>query len=255
MSEPGPEDGDPGGRGSSAGTATARVAGGVVCLDAPGSRWLATGHDGGYRAADAAYNVAVPEGFDRTDLVAYARSRRETAGFDAPGPTLLTGVDAAHARGARSGPVTVLATAGVSNPAALSVGERERRDRYAGVPEVHDEPAGTVNLLVHTARALDDGALATLLGVVVETKAATLLSTTGFPGTTTDAAVVGCDSDDDPAQFAGSATEVGAAARACTREAVRASLDARYAETELPASVADAEHGVATTREATVFEL
>ena len=251
MSDPGERRGDD----ASTAGATANVADGVVCLDAPGSRWLATGHDGGYRAADAAYNVAVPEGFDRTDLVAYARSRRETAGFDAPGPTLLTGVDAAHARGARSGPVTVLATAGVSNPAALSVGERERRDRYAGVPEVHDEPAGTVNLLVHTARALDDGALATLLGVVVEAKTATLLSTTGFPGTTTDAAVVGCDSDDDPAQFAGSATEVGAAARACTREAVRASLDARYAETELPASVADAEHGVATTREATVFEL
>ena len=250
MSDPGERRGDD----ASTAGATANVADGVVCLDAPGSRWLATDHDGGYRDANAAYNVAVLKGFDRTDLAAYARARREEAGFDAPGPTLLTGVDAAHARGARSGPVTVVATAGVSNPAALPVGEREDGG-YEGVPEVHDGPAGTVNLLVHTARALDDGALATLLGVVVETKAATLLSTTGFSGTTTDAAVVGCDPGGDPAAFAGSATEVGAAARACTREAVRASLDARYAETDLPASVADAEHGVATTREATVFEL
>ena len=258
---------DAGGGPDESGTVTTAVAAGVVRLAAPGSRWLATGHDGGYSEAAAAYNVSVPEGFDRTDLAAYTRTRRERAGFSRPGPTLLTGVDARHARGARRGPVTVVATAGVSNPAALPVdgaGERVPGEgsedsagaggNYEGVPEVHAGGPGTVNLLVHADRALADGALATLLGVVVEAKTATLLARTGFPGTTTDAAVVGCRPAGDPAEFAGSATEVGAAARACVREAVSASLDARYAETALPASVRDAEYGVATTGRATAFD-
>ncbi|MFC6730666.1 hypothetical protein ACFQDG_18600, partial [Natronoarchaeum mannanilyticum] len=40
----------------------------------------------------------------------------------------------------------------------------------------------------------------------------------------------------------------------CVRDAVLASLRSRYADRELPASVADAEYGVATTRSAEVFE-
>jgi adenosylcobinamide hydrolase len=236
---------------------TTDVSAGVVRLAAPGSRWLGTGHEGGYCEADAAYNVSVPEGFGRTDLSAYARERRERSGYSTPGPTLLTGVDARHARGARRGPVTVVATAGVSNPAALpveGVDDSVDREEFDGVPEVHDGGPGTVNLLVRADRALTDGALATLLGVVVEAKTATLLARAGFPGTTTDAVVVGCDPDGDPVNFAGSATGVGAAARACVREAVGASLDARYAETALPGSVRDAEYGVATTGRATVFD-
>lgn len=229
---------------------------GVCQLRSPGSRWLVTGQAGGYRLADAAYNVSVPEGFDRTDLATYAADRRERAGFGVDGPVLLTGVDMAHARGARNGSVTVVATAGVSNPAALPVGDSVGRDDGAdhGVPEVHDRTEGTVNLLVRTDRALADGALATLLGVAVEAKTATLLARTGFPGTTTDAVVVGCDPGGENADFAGSATPVGAAARACVREAVTASLDARYARTDAPTTVPRADHGVATTRRATVFE-
>lgn len=233
------------------------VADGVIQFRAPGTRWLVTGADGGYRDAGAAYNVSVPEGFDRTDLAVYATERRERAGFECPGPTLFTGVDAADARGARSGSVTVVATAGVSNPAALPADPAPagNGDEYDDVPEVHDGPAaGTVNLLVRTDRALADGALASLLAVAVEAKAATMLARTGFPGTTTDAAVVGCDRDGDPAEFAGSATAVGAAARACVREAVVASLAARYADTERPGTVSEAEYGVATTRRAIVFE-
>ena len=49
------------------------------------ARWLVTGWDGGYHDADAAYNISVPEGWDRTDLAAYAAERREAAGFDDPG--------------------------------------------------------------------------------------------------------------------------------------------------------------------------
>ena len=237
------------------------VADGVLRISAPGAAWLSTGWGGGYVDADAAYNVSVPEGWDRTDLDAYVGERRERAGFDAAGPTLLTGVDVEHARGARADPVVAYATAGLSNPAALPVGPEGRPSEGdasdGGVSEGDAADAtprpGTVNLLVGTTRALDEAALATLLATAVEAKAATLLPETGFSGTTSDAAVVGCDPDGDPATFAGSATEVGAAARACVREAVRASLRSRYADRALPASVAEAAHGVVTDRRAEVF--
>lgn len=223
---------------------------GVLRTYRPDTRWLATGHDGGYRTADAAYNVSVPEGFDRTDLTTYCTERRERAGFAAQGPTLLTGVDLAHARGARTDSVTVVATAGVSNPAVLPM-DPAGESRHVG-----DGPAppGTVNLLVGTTRSLSDGGLATLLSTAVEAKTATLVAETGFTGTTSDAVVVGCDPTGRSADFAGSATPVGAATRACVREAVCASLHSRYADRPLPSSVADADYGVRTEREAEVFE-
>lgn len=226
-----------------------RVAEGVLRLARPGTRWLVTDHDGGYRTADAAYNVSVPEGFDRTDLAAYVRERRERAGFPDAGPALLTGVSLTHARGARSGPVEAVATVGLSNPATLPM----TPDGEQSSDSADHDRVGTVNLLVGTTRALSEGGLATLLATAVEAKTATLTATTGFSGTTSDGVVVGTDPDGDPAAFAGSATPVGAATRACVREAVRASLASRYADRSVPASVADADHGVVTDREATVF--
>lgn len=226
-----------------------------VCRVAPPAawRWLVTGTGGGHHRAQAAYNVTVPEGFDRTDLDRYARERRHEAGFDAAGPTLLTGVAMRHARGARCGPVTVVATGGLSNPATLPA--EERLPLPADGPD-DEPPVGTVNLLVATDRALDEGALAELLGTAVEAKTATLLAATGFTGTTSDAVAVGCDPEGEPAAFAGSATAVGAAARACVRDALLASLAARYDGRwdELPSSVADADHGVVTDERARVFE-
>ncbi len=225
------------------------IADGVLGLHRPGTRWLSTGWDGGFERAAAAYNVTVPEGWERTDLGAYIDERRERAGFTATGPTLLTGVEMCHARGARLDTVVAYATVGLSNPAALPM-EPIRTDE-----EPRDRPSriGTVNLLVGTTRRLTEAALATLLGVVVEAKTATLLAESGFSGTTTDAVVVGSDETGEPATFAGSATPVGAAARARVREAVRASFRSRYAEREVPRSVADAEHGVVTDRRAEVF--
>jgi adenosylcobinamide hydrolase len=223
-----------------------------VCrLRSPGARWLVTGPEGGYRRADAAYNVSVPEGFDRKDPAAYAAERRRAAGFEAPGPGLLTGVDMRHARGARAGGVCVVATAGLSNPVALAgseaaggaSGERTRES---------DAGPGTVNLLVGTDRALADGTLATLLATVVETKAATLQAATGFTGTTTDAVAVGCEPGGDPAPFAGSATPVGRAARACVRRAVDAAVGARGS---VPDTVAGAEHGAVPAAEPDVFRV
>ncbi|WP_281194105.1 adenosylcobinamide amidohydrolase [Halorubrum sp. F4] len=265
------------------------------------TRFLSTGFDGGVRVADAAHNVTVPEGWDDAggrDLREYVNGRVETAGFadvvsdgddEHAAPALLTGVDQEHARIARIDEATVLATAGVSNPAALPLPNEEVD--AAGTPEVdvrsdvdpdatppagtpEDDvrsdvdpdatpPAGTVNLLVGADRSLASGALANLVAVAAEAKAATLLATVGFPGTTSDAVVVGCpperdavdgESPDTTGEFSGSATPIGSAVRACVRDAVRASLVSRYGPglEGAPQSVATAKYGVVTDRSATV---
>ncbi|MFB6298458.1 MAG: adenosylcobinamide amidohydrolase [Salinirussus sp.] len=205
------------------------------------ARWLVTGPGGGYRRDPAAYNVTVPEGFDRTDLAAYADERRQAAGFVIGGPALLTGVEMRHARGARRGPVTAVATVGLSNPVALA---------DTGGSDRQPDPAGTVNLLLGTTRALSDGALGTLLATAVEVKAATLQTTTGFTGTTSDAVAVGSDPGGEPARFAGSATTVGRAARVCVGAAVRDALAARGS---VPSSVAAADHGTVAPGECQRF--
>ncbi|WP_058994453.1 adenosylcobinamide amidohydrolase [Haloarcula sp. CBA1127] len=229
---------------------------GVCQICREGARWLSTSWDGGYRSADAVYNVTVPEGFERTDLDAYRAERLSGTGF-AVGPALLTGVHMEHARCARGGPVAVLATAGLSNPAALPMsGEDEAADGGRTVSDQADSPdwrPGTVNLIVGVDRALDEGALATLLATAVEAKAATLLDAAGVPGTTSDAAIVGCVPGATSAQFAGSATEIGGAARVCVRDAIQASLAARYGGDALP-TVDGAEYGVITDRDTEFFE-
>jgi len=218
-----------------------------LTLRRPGTRWLSSGFDGGYRTAGVAHNLTVPEGFDRTDLEAYAAER---LGAPPDGPTLLTGVSQRHARGARRGPVTAVATAGLSNPAALPM--EPSADAAPADPETDWRP-GTVNVFVGTDRALDDGGLAGLVATAVEAKAATLLDAAGVPGTTSDAVVVGCDPSDEPSPFAGSATAVGSAARACVREAVAASLEARY-DGASPPTPREARYGVSTDAAAEVFE-
>ncbi|RQH01438.1 adenosylcobinamide amidohydrolase [Natrarchaeobius oligotrophus] len=237
---------------------------GVLRVARRGTEWLSSGWNGGRRTADVAYNVSVPDGWDRTDLSAYVAARLERAGFGSNGderdaPVLLTGVDLEHARGSRCGSVTAYATAGLSNPAALpmdpdggTLPDSVTDDGPADEPS--PDPLGTVNLVVGTTRALASGALANLLAVAAEAKAATLLSTTGFPGTTTDAIAVGHAPDGRASTFSGSATPVGAATRACVRDAVTASLRSRYEDADgYPASVAEATYGVSTDVEARVF--
>lgn len=233
---------------------------GVLRIARPGMQWLSTGANGGFVCADAAYNVTVPEEFKRTDLTTYAAERRREASFDAVGPTLFTSVPQTHARAARAGPVEVVATVGLSNPAALPIalgggtptgssdsddGEGDASRRYRG--------PGTVNIIAGIEYALDDGALAELVAVLAEAKAATLLSVTRFPGTTTDAVAAGCDPAGDPAAFAGSSTVVGEAARACVREAVHASFRSRYRDERPPATVTEARYGLITDEPADVF--
>lgn len=216
------------------------------------TRWLSTGWNGGFSRAESVYNISVPTGFDRTDLDRYVRERLEAAGFVEVGPTLLTGVDLANAVGATLGPVTVVATVGLSNPAGLPL------DPDGTVPAelVEDAPGdpGTVNLVVGVDRALDDGGIATLLSVVVEAKAATLQQATGFTGTTSDAVVVGSDPSGERSRFAGSATNLGDATRASVRDTILEGISRRYADTQVPETVADADSGIETTRRAEVFE-
>jgi adenosylcobinamide hydrolase len=229
---------------------------GVCRLSREGTRWLSTGYAGGESHGPVAYNVTVPEGWPETDLDAYVEERRRRAGFDTPGPTLLTGVDQRHARRARLGSVEAVVTAGVSNPATLPLEPDSPTTDDAPVDGSarDDRPVGTVNVVVGTTRSLASGALANLLTVAAEAKTATLLSTTGFTGTTTDAVVAACDPAGEQADFSGSATEVGAAVRACVRDALVASLESRYAASadEIPDSVADAEYGVVTDARAAV---
>ena len=252
---------------------------GVCRLSRPETRWLSTGYAGGESVADAAYLLSVPEGWDDVDVAGYVRRRRRAVGFGDGGseddrndgdratsdraddaPALLTGVSMRHARRARFGPVEAIATAGVSNPAALPVPEQGRSDaraegggqRVEGGTDGDRRHHGTVNVVVGTTRSLAPGALANLVAVAAEAKATTLLARTGFPGTTSDAILVGCDPDGEPAAFSGSATEVGSAARACVRDALLAALASRYGDEEPPASVGDAEYGVVTDRQARV---
>ncbi len=214
-----------------------------------GSRWLSTGWNGGKTEGSTAYNVTVPEGWPTLDIGAYLTERLSGAGFARPGPALLTGVDQRHARLARLDSVTVLATAGLSNPATLPLDPDRRRSD----PDTDgDRPPGTVNLFVGTARACVEGSLSGVIATAVEAKTATLLAETGFSGTTSDALIVACDPAGEPVEYVGSATEVGTAVRACVRDALLASLRSRYAERGYPESVTDAEYGVETRERATV---
>ncbi|RDI71348.1 adenosylcobinamide amidohydrolase [Halopelagius longus] len=225
---------------------------GVCRLRRPETRWLSTGHAGGESVGPVAYNVSVPEGWAERDVDGYVARRLADAGFDADGPALLTGVSMRHARVARLGPVEAVVTAGVDNPAALPVSEEKTAGDGGSDADTDATPAGTVNVFVGTTRALEPGALENLVALAAEAKAATLVSRTGVPGTTTDAVVAACDPAGDAAAYSGSATEVGAAARACVRDALLAALDSRYADEDPPASVAEAEHGVVTDETAAV---
>ena len=243
----------------------------VVELARPGTEWLSTGWRGGRTRADAAYSCTVPEDWRCDDLATFVDERLRERGV-APervaavargdAPVLLTGVVARHARGARLGPVEAYATAGVSNPAALPAdpdalgAPTSATEGDDGLPDGEFVP-GTVNVVVGTTRDLAPGALANLVAIAAEARATTLLDRVGVPGTTSDAVVAACDPDGDPVAFSGSATRVGAAARACVRDAIGAALDARYGDAgeSPPASVSDARYGVTTDSRATVFSV
>lgn len=225
-----------------------------LTLRRPETRWLSNGFDGGFTTADAAHNLTVEEGFDRTDLATYASER---LGSVPAGPTLLTGVAQSNARGARFGSIEAVVTAGVSNPAVLPMDPvtEHARGQRPRTPDAYRP--GTVNLFVGSRAGLTDGGLAGVLATAIEAKTATLLEVAGCSGTTSDAVVVGCPvpSDGGGSAFAGSATEIGNATRVCVREAVVGALKARYGNglDDLP-EPDTAEYGAITTGSATIFD-
>ncbi|MEF8780500.1 MAG: adenosylcobinamide amidohydrolase, partial [Haloferacaceae archaeon] len=161
-----------------------RLRGSVLEIARPETVWLSTGWRGGRRTADAAYSVTVPEGWNPEDLPADVARRLTSAGVAEPtcsavgreAPVLLIGVDMRHARGARLGPVEAFATAGVSNPAALPMDPDQADETDTTQGHGDSRPgAGTVNVVVGTTAALTEGALANLVAVAAEAKAATLL--------------------------------------------------------------------------------
>lgn len=224
-----------------------RTAADVLELARPGSTVLSTGWRGGRQRADAVHSITVPEGWAPSDTDAYVDERFAAAGFERDGPVLFTGVAVEHARGARLEPVEAIATAGVSNPAGLPL------DPQGGDLPEGDFVPGTVNVVVGTDLAPAPGAMANLVGVVASARATTLLEVAGVPATTTDATVVVADPAGEPTEFSGPATRIGAATRACVRDAVQAALEARYGDDPLP-TVAEAEYGVVTDARAEVFE-
>lgn len=226
-----------------------RREGDTLCVERLGTDWLSTGWRGGRRVADRAYSLTVEADWRPDDVESDVADRLAADGFDwdADEPVLVTCVDAENVVGARLDPVEAYATVGLSNPAALPM------NPSGGDLTEGDPHPGTVNLVVGTTAELADGALANLVSVAAEAKAATLLSTTGVPGTTTDAVVVASDPRGPHEEFSGSATAVGAAARACVREAVRAGLAARYDDDEPPSADDEAAYGVRTDVRADVF--
>lgn len=225
------------------------VSEGVLRVSRPGTRWLSTGANGGYVESPAAYNITVPTDWKKRDLDSYIRTRRLEAGFDDDGPALLTGVSMDHARVAQAPPAAVVATAGLSNPAGFADGD----SATSTAPVADQRHDGTVNVLACVERTLAPGALANLVAVIAEAKTAALLETTGFPGTTTDAVIAGCDPTGREAEFSGSATPVGAATRACVYDAVRACITERYEDGDLPETVHEADYGVVTDVDTAVF--
>lgn len=228
----------------------------VLQLESNGLEWLSTGANGGSWRATAAYNITVPEGWDETNLEAYTDRRRANAGFEQQGPTLLTGVDQRHAHRAVLDPVEVVVTAGLSNPTTLPPTRSTAATTEADETDVDAHThQGTINIIAGTTRNLSAGALANLIAVVTEAKTATLRRLTGFSGTTSDAVIVGSDPAGEYAQFSGSSTPVGRAARACVREALTAAVESRYETEPIPESVRSATYGCTTTVQATVSRI
>ena len=219
----------------------------ILQLQSDDLNWLSTGANGGSWHATAAYNITVPEGWNETDLEAYAEKRRVEAGFERPGPTLLTGVDQQHAHLARLDPVEIVVTAGLSNPTTLPATGLTTSTKT----NTNSQP-GTINIIAATTRNLSAGALANLIAVVTEAKTATLSRLTGFSGTTSDAVIVGSDPTGKHVRFSGASTPVGQAARACVRDALTAALESRYESEPIPESVEAAAYGCETTVESTV---
>ena len=154
-------------------------------------RAASTGVHGGFRRVTTLLNHTVGEDFDHADPVRLLEDLAAGKGYSRDFFGLLTAVDWRHTCILHHDFVTLFVTAGISNP------------------NPGPEAAGTINLIVHSAEGLSDGALLEALTTATMAKADALRALGhGFSGTTTDAVIAACEG---PVahEYAGTATEAG----------------------------------------------
>lgn len=179
---------------------------------------------GGLRRGRCIVSVRVPSGY-RGDDPAADILRAAGAGGWSPDVGLMTAVplDRARVAAAGAGEVRAVAavTAGVGRP-------------WAAGSDFGPHPgAGTINSILLLDRAVSPAAALNLVATVTEAKVLGLLEAgvrtpQGEPasGTATDAVVIAWPLRAPELEYGGPATEVGWAAAAATRQALREALDA-----------------------------
>jgi adenosylcobinamide hydrolase len=152
-------------------------------------RAASTGVNGGLRRVTTILNHTVDDSFDHAEPLRPLENLVAGMGFSRDFFGLLTAVDIRNACILHHDFITLFATAGINHP--------------------NPEAAGTINLIVHSAEGLTDGALLETILTATMAKADALrhLGHT-FSGTTTDAVVAACEG---PVchGYAGTATEAG----------------------------------------------
>jgi adenosylcobinamide hydrolase len=164
-------------------------------------------------------NLQVPHGYARTDPADHLGEVAGALGLDGPVAGMLTAADVTRHARRRRPLAAAVTTVGIGQPLAAA-GRRPR-----AVPA-----AGTINVLVVSAVALTDAALAGALLTATEAKAQALadagvraLNHDGAAtGTATDSVLVACPVGACTEPFAGPATRVGADIAAAVHAAVLA---------------------------------
>ena len=191
----------------------------VADLGAPHRALSSAVLGGGLRPVRTWLNLQVPHDYARTDPEAHLREVAGRLALPDPVAGMLTAADVARRTTARRPLARVVATVGIGQPLAAA----GRRPRSV-------QRAGTINLLIVSAVALTDAALAGALLTATEAKAQALadagvraLNHDGpATGTATDSVLVAAPEAAAAEAFAGPATRVGADIAASVHAAVRA---------------------------------
>lgn len=164
---------------------------------------------GGISDVNTIINHTVPRDFECDDPAGYIRDIMAKKGYDKEGYFgLLTAVRMKDLCILSCGYITAFITAGVSNPNPL------------------DGP-GTINIIIHSARSMPDGAMLEMIKTVTEAKTAALFDMGyTFTGTTTDAVIVAYDRDaaESAGMYCGTLTGPGKRAYECVRMGVKEAI-------------------------------
>jgi len=152
-------------------------------------RAASTGVNGGLRKVTTIFNHTVDRTFDHADPLRPMEEIAAARGYSRDFFGLLTAVPARTTCILHYDFITLFVTAGVTSP--------------------NPGPAGTINIIVHSAEGLSDGALLETILTATMAKADALRALgRSFSGTVTDAVVAACEGS--PCHtYAGTATEAG----------------------------------------------